>query len=375
MEEQEIKAIVFNNVGKFRQAITFISGVLNTNDIRVLLHSRTDDDGLTWVDFTTENGVKISVDTMTSSEEWDEDACVYARDLCVACDHMQNEDTLTMFIADNKLFVAGFYNETLEGYELECGLKMHDVNSFTPPHNMQVDDHIDIDQIACATIVDSLYTFDSLEIIRKNGVISYRCGDEHVVLATVMHSEKQVDLDNPPRDLSLRIPAGIFKAIPMVGVTNMCSIDIDTMNRRICVKSDDIEMICDYTTAELETTNSLGMEDFCTMDSMAIAASINTLFKVNYTDPTGMAELSKDDSGAMQITVRNKRLELTLTVGEVKMNTDYLDRISIPLDVLTMMIRNTQCRLLTLKASPDGKTLMMCYSNGLYARKCTYIDK
>lgn len=371
----EIKSVIFNNVGSFRQAITFISNVCCANDIRVLLHSRSDDDGLTWVDFTTENGVRISVDAMTSSELWDEDACVYAKDLCIACDRMNTEDTVTMFIAENRLYVAGFYNEKLEGYELECGLTMHDVANFIPPKTIRPNEHIDIDQIACSTIIDSLYEFDFVEIIRKNGVISYRCGDESIVLATVMQSEKQVSAENTPNDLTIRIPAEVFRAIPMIGMMNMCSIDIDTANRRLLVKSSEIEMLVDYAGSELNTIPSTGLEDFCTMDSMAIAASIDTLFKVNYTDPLGIATLTADESGALQVTVTNKRLSLTLTVGEVQMNNEYSGSITIPLKVLAMMIRNTQCKRLTLKASPDGKTLMMCYSNGLFARKCTYIAK
>ena len=65
------------------------------------------------------------------------------------------------------------------------------------------------------------------------------------------------------------------------------------------------------------------------------------------------------------------RYGATVTMAEVHM-LDMEREITLPMDVITMMIRNSNCKSLLLKTGPDGK-LMLCFSNQLFARKVYYL--
>jgi hypothetical protein len=65
------------------------------------------------------------------------------------------------------------------------------------------------------------------------------------------------------------------------------------------------------------------------------------------------------------------RYGATVTMAEVHM-LDLEREITLPMDVITMMIRNSNCKSLLLKTGPDGK-LMLCFSNQLFARKVYYL--
>lgn len=372
-EENTPDVVLLNNVNGFRQLVTFVSETLCSDDDVARIYTKIDEkDGMTYWCIETSSGVSSVVDCMLGSKLFNRDVWVHAKDLIVACMKMEHENVISMWIDENELYLGAFFNEKLGAFELQVALPMVEpveiVSDLVTP-----DDRIDIDQIALATIGDSLYNFESVEIWRKNGVVSYRTGNEKICLATVMQSETMVSVDDSSPDLSIKMPAKIFKAIPYATNDAMCTIVLDTEHKLAKVSNEDMTIVVRYSDGELNTITSAGMVDFVTMDSIAVATTIDMLFGINYTDPTGLVTLSADESGAMIFECSNKRVSVALCVGEVIMH-EKERSITIPLDVLTMMIRNTQCKELTLKVDFDHDNYMLGYTNGLFARKCTYIQ-
>ena len=225
------------------------------------------------------------------------------------------------------------------------------------------------------TVLDSIYEFDNVEIYRMNNTVSYRTGNDKCTIATVMQNQAPSE-DRLP-NLSIRIPARIFKTLPLVNALDddlglYVKLKFNTKYRVLKVEGQYASLFCDFTDGSLKTFNNDGMVRQFTIMSDAIAAAIGTYFNIHSTDPTGLVKLYKVNDGLLGIeTVNTDRMDVNLTVGNVTLDVDEMD-IEVPMDVLTMMIRKSGCPKLDLLYNKEANRLMMVYGNGLFLRKCCY---
>lgn len=367
------KMIILSNTGKFNQAMGLISESISDKDTKARVSTHIDGDGLVKLDIDTENGVHVSVDTMLSSATIDEPVFVYAYDLCVATRKIRTEKNTVLWVDDGKLYLGAYYNENIQGFELECGFKK--AGEFFVLDDFEHDTEINIDQMTFNTIIDSLYEFEYIEIYRKNGIVSFRTGTDRCTIATAMQSAT-VNADPALSDVSIRMKACTFKTLPLVkAISNeldaVVTIEVDSRLKCLRIKSNEAYVIAGYESTVLETYNSVGLTKLFTIDAKAIAASIDMFFGINYINPTGMVTITAINKDAISIEGNtDERIHVVLSVGEVTV--DDLDmKVEIPLDVFTMMIRNSNCPTLTLEADKESRKLMMRYGNGLFMRKCT----
>jgi hypothetical protein len=117
---------------------------------------------------------------------------------------------------------------------------------------------------------------------------------------------------------------------------------------------------------------SEGFADYMKFDTAAMIATIDTIYRVNYKNPVASVNVTPVDEAHASIEFSvDGRYGATVTMAEVHM-LDMERSITLPMDVITMMIRNSNCKTLLLKSGPDGK-LMMCFGNQLFARKVYYL--
>ncbi|MCQ2123289.1 MAG: hypothetical protein MJZ25_03810 [Fibrobacter sp.] len=366
------KMLLLSNTGKFNQAMALISESITDLNTKAMLSTHENEDGLIMLDIDTENGIHTSVSTMLSSAPFEQPVFIFANDLCVASKKIRTEKATVMWIADGKLYMGAYYNDRLEGFELECGFKP--AGEFFPMTDINPTSTVDIDQMTFNTVIDALYEFDSLEIYRKNGIVSFRTGDDRITIATVMQAATTQTSDAP--DFSIRIAANTFKVLPLIKSISdeldaVVKLEIDDRLKYLRLSAKNSQIVAGYENTKLETFTSTGLKKFITIDSGAIAASIDIIFGINYINPTGMLTISAIDEGTISVENSDEeRIHVNLSVGEVTVH-DQSMKVKIPADILTMMIRNSNCPKLTLEIDQDSRKMMMRYGNGLFLRKCT----
>jgi len=62
---------------------------------------------------------------------------------------------------------------------------------------------------------------------------------------------------------------------------------------------------------------------------------------------------------------------VNLTIGDCHVEKPGFE-FTLPLDVFTMMIRNSACPELVMQHGFENGRTMMTYGNGMFLRKCTY---
>ena len=179
-----------------------------------------------------------------------------------------------------------------------------------------------------------------------------------------------MDKDLP--DFAFRIPCDIFRIIPMLEISQECTLNIDFTNKRIRIAGEVMRIDYSFKEAEFPAMSSEGFNDYMKFDTAAMIATIDTIFRVNYKNPVANVKITPVDEAHASIEFNvDGRYGATVTMAEVHM-LDMEREITLPMDVITMMIRNSNCKSLLLKTGPDGK-LMLCFSNRLFARKVYYL--
>lgn len=372
---EEMQIMMFLTNGRLGQGLALIESASLDKDEVARVRTAVDVDGKIWLEIETKSGIHVMADALPLSNRFTETVYIRVFDLCRAVKELAKEQTVALWVAEGKLYLGGYYNEEIGGFELEVGFENCD--EFTTVPENEFDTVLELDQMTFNTVLDSIYEFDNVEIYRMNNTVSYRTGNEKCTIATVMQNQNQTKSETSLPNFSVRIPSRIFKTLPLVNALDdelglYVKLKFNTKYRVMKVEGQYASLVCDFTDGALKTFNNDGMVRQFTIMSDAIAAAIGTYFNIHSTDPTGLVKLYCVNDGLLGIeTVDQSRMDVNLTVGNVTIDNADLN-IEVPMDVLTMMIRKSGCPKLDLLYNKDAKRLMMVYGNGLFLRKCCY---
>lgn len=373
--------------GRFGQALSLVEqALLDANTVARLCTKVDQKDNKLWLYIDTDSGISVKVDALPLSVEFEKPVYVNIYDLCNAVHKLMGtrETSVALWVSEGQLYMGAFFNDQIGGFELEIGFEPKEPFEVAPVDDTNFNIRIAMDQISFNTVLDSVYNFDTVEIHRKNGRVSYRTGNEHCTIATAMQNTVMVNdpsdadrFDNTS-DFSVSVPSKIFKVIPLVNALDMdlslnVIIDIDTTNKKIRISGMYATLVADYGDSTLQTYNNEGMERVFHIKAESIAAAIGMYFDMNYINPTGKVRIYGIENGLIGIEgLDDERIHVNLTVGDCQVEHPGFE-IEIPLDVLTMMIRNSACPDLVLQHGFENGRTMMTYGNGMFLRKCTYI--
>ena len=373
--------------GRFGQALSLVEqALLDANTVARLRTKVDQKDNKLWLYIDTDSGISVKVDALPLSVEFEKPVYVNIYDLCNAVHKLMGtrETSVALWVSEGQLYMGAFFNDQIGGFELEIGFEPKEPFEVATVDDNNFNIRIAMDQISFNTVLDSVYNFDTVEIHRKNGRVSYRTGNEHCTIATAMQNTVMVNdpsdaerFDNTS-DFSVSVPSKIFKVIPLVNALDMdlslnVIIDIDTTNKKIRISGMYATLVADYGDSTLQTYNNEGMERVFHIKAESIAAAIGMYFDMNYINPTGKVRIYGIENGLIGIEgLDDERIHVNLTVGDCQVEHPGFE-IEIPLDVLTMMIRNSACPDLVLQHGFENGRTMMTYGNGMFLRKCTYI--
>lgn len=373
--------------GRFGQALSLVEqALLDANTVARLRTKVDQKDNKLWLYIDTDSGISVKVDALPLSVEFEKPVYVNIYDLCNAVHKLMGtrETSVALWVSEGQLYMGAFFNDQIGGFELEIGFEPKEPFEVATVDDTNFNIRIAMDQISFNTVLDSVYNFDTVEIHRKNGRVSYRTGNEHCTIATAMQNTVMVNdpsdadrFDNTS-DFSVSVPSKIFKVIPLVNALDMdlslnVIIDIDTTNKKIRISGMYATLVADYGDSTLQTYNNEGMERVFHIKAESIAAAIGMYFDMNYINPTGKVRIYGIENGLIGIEgLDDERIHVNLTVGDCQVEHPGFE-IEIPLDVLTMMIRNSACPDLVLQHGFENGRTMMTYGNGMFLRKCTYI--
>ena len=369
----ETEIMMFLTNGRLGQGLALIESATEDKDEIARVRTAVDTDGKIWLEIETRSGVNIMADALPLSNRFTETVYIKVFDLARAVKELAKEQTVALWVSEGKLYLGGYYNEDIGGFELEVGFES--CEPFSTLHETEFDTVLEIDQMTFNTVLDSIYEFDCVEIYRMNNTVSYRTGNDKCTIATVM--QNQTPSTDKLKNLSIRIPARIFKTLPLVNAMDddlglYVKLKFNMQFLVLKVEGQYANLVCDFSEGSLKTFNNDGMERQFTIMSDAIAAAIGTYFNIHSTDPTGLVKLYTVNDGLLGIeTVNTDRMDVNLTVGNVTIDNPEMN-IEVPMDVLTMMIRKSGCPKLDLLYNKEANRLMMVYGNGLFLRKCCY---
>ncbi len=370
---EDTQVMMFLTNGRLGQGLALVESSLTDKETTARLRTAIDKDGAIWLEIETQNGVHVMADALPLSNRFTESVYVNAADLCHAVKELAKEAHIGLWVDQGKLYLGAYYNDEFEGFELECGFAP--AKEFTPDGENEYDTSIEIDQASFNTILDAVYEFEWVEIYRMKNTVSFRTGNDKCTIATVM--QNQVRTDDILPDLSVRIPAKVFKTLPLVnalddGIAMSVTLKMNTKYHVMKIEGQYSHLFCQFSEGQLKTFNNDGMSRQFTIMSDAIAAAIGTYFNIHSTDPTGLVRLYAVNDGLLGIeTVDKSRMDINLTVGNVTI--DNIDMsLQMPMDVLTMMIRNSGCPKLDFLYNKEAGRVMMAYGNGYFLRKCCY---
>lgn len=373
--------------GRFGQALSLVEqALLDANTVARLSTKVDEKDNKLWLYIDTDSGISAKVDALPLSVEFEQPVYVNIYDLCNAVHKLMGtrETSVALWVSEGQLYLGAFFNDQIGGFELEIGFEPKEPFEVVKVEDKNFNIRIAMDQISFNTVLDSVYNFDTVEIHRKNGRVSYRTGNEHCTIATAMQNTVMVNnpadadrFDNTS-DFSVSVPSKIFNVIPLVNALDMdlslnVIIDIDTTNKKLRISGMYATLVADYGDSTLQTYNNEGMERVFHIKAESIAAAIGMYFDMNYINPTGKVRIYGIENGLIGIEgLDDERIHVNLTVGDCQVEHPGFE-IEIPLDVLTMMIRNSACPDLVLQHGFENGRTMMTYGNGMFLRKCTYI--
>lgn len=386
---EDLPVAMFVLQGRFGQALSLIEqSILDTEVIARLTTELDQKDNKVWLHVDTDSGIHVKIDSLPMSVGFDEPVYIHVYDLCNAVRKLMatQEKCAALWISEGTLYLGAFFNEDIGGYELEIGFTQCKPFDVKYASDDDFDVRLAMDQISFNTILDSVYTFDTVEIHRKNGRVSYRTGNDHVTIATAMqntitvndNTEGAKQFDNTS-DFSISIPSKVFKAIPLVNALDMdlslnVLVDIDTKNRKIRITGMFASIEAQCSEATLATYNNDGLERVFHIKAESISAAIGMYFDMNYVNPTGKARIYGIEDGLIGVEgMDDERIHVNLTVGDCKVEKPGFE-IVLPLDVFTMMVRNSGCPDLVLQHGFENGRTMMTYGNGMFLRKCTYTE-
>lgn len=370
---EEMQIMMFLTNGRLGQGLALIESALLDKDEVARVRTAVDAEGKIWLEIETKSGIRVMADALPLSNRFTETVYIRIADLCHAVKELAKEQTVALWVYEGKLYLGGYYNDQIGGFELEVGFENCDEIQLVSEN--EFDTVLELDQVTFNTVLDSIYEFDNVEIYRMNNTVSYRTGNDKCTIATVMQNQTKSEGSLP--NFSVRIPSRIFNTLPLVNALDdelglYVKLKFNMKYHVMKVEGQYASLVCDFSDGSLKTFNNDGMVRQFTITSDAIAAAIGTYFNIHSTDPTGLVKLYAVNEGLLGIeTVDQSRMDVNLTVGNVTIDNADMN-INVPMDVLTMMIRKSGCPKLDLLYNKEANRLMMVYGNGLFLRKCCY---
>ena len=366
---------MFNTVTGFREAISFIGYSVESDNMRVHVETfvNQDEDDLVYMKLTTEKGTTALIDTTLKSKCLDSDAYVNLSDFFVMCDKGVKDGLVAMWVADGRLYIGSSYNEGLGCFESEASLPMLD--PFELDESFDAEETIQVEQMVIASIEDTCYNFDRVEIARTEGTLSFRTGDSRVTIATLPSTVKVLGRESTESmpDFSISIPVCIYKLIPMVSTDPMVSFQLDLTRGKIRAAGKLYSVNYAYSSGTLRTGTTEGMVQYMKFDTVGMMATIDMIYGLNYKDPIAPVTLRPLDEKTVEIEYGyGDRYSGTITMTGVKMM-EKEKSIVLPMDVSTMMVRNAGSAVLEMLRADDGRLFLTFASkDGKFARKCMY---
>ena len=306
----ETEIMMFLTNGRLGQGLALIESATEDKDEIARVRTAVDTDGKIWLEIETRSGVNIMADALPLSNRFTETVYIKVFDLARAVKELAKEQTVALWVSEGKLYLGGYYNEDIGGFELEVGFES--CEPFSTLHETEFDTVLEIDQMTFNTVLDSIYEFDCVEIYRMNNTVSYRTGNDKCTIATVM--QNQTPSTDKLKNLSIRIPARIFKTLPLVNAMDddlglYVKLKFNMQFLVLKVEGQYANLVCDFSEGSLKTFNNDGMERQFTIMSDAIAAAIGTYFNIHSTDPTGLVKLYTVNDGLLGICTSGTRFE------------------------------------------------------------------
>lgn len=373
------KATLFpTKEGNFKEVIGLIKESVSYDPgLRVRISTARVYDGGVEATFTTENGVAAKVKTAKGSDLLPQDVVVFANEFCAACDIslVDDDDAILVAVAvvDGKLFVFGYLDQNSDEFNFECGLELQPDDSVKAIPETDFDEIVSIGMMDMAMVGDSTYGFPYIEMHRKNGVVSFRVGDDHFCLATVFNSQAEVaaSQDEKPRDFSLRIPAVIFNVLSKIKIDIAVNMEIDFKAKRIGLHNEDdgVNISFPFADTEVSTFSSVGLIPFASMVGNGLVMSIAHMRKIL---PAKFIELHAQDENTVMVIAKTDRVDYNFTIRDCQVHTPG-KTIKLPFDIFVRTVIMSSGANVEWSVSEDGESKFIAFfNNGMMSRKCTF---
>ena len=362
--------------GNFRQAIGLIKESCSYDPgLCVRISTRPSYDGSVEATFITGNGIVAKANAAKGSDPLPQDVVVYANEFCAACDinMVDDEDAILagMSFVDGKLFVFGFLAKDSDEFNFECGLEVQPADKVPDIPKFDLDETIVVGQLDMAMVGDSTYGFPYIEMHRKNGVISFRIGDDHFCMATVFNNQAHAAAseDEKPKDFSIRLPSVIFNVLAKIKIDMVVTMELDFTSKRIAVRDDDLSISFPFLDTQVQTFNNAGLSKFATIPGSGLVLSIAHMKKIL---PAKEIELHTSDDNTIMVVAKTDRVDYNFTVRECEVHAPN-KVFKMPYDIFLRTIIMSSGAKVEWSVSDDGESKFLAFFNtGLMSRKCTY---
>lgn len=378
MQKQTVeKMLMFpTKEGKFKETVGLIKECVSYDPkLRLSITTKPSYDGAIEATFTTENGISAKVGCASGSDPLPKTVVVFANEFCAACDVnlVDDDDAILvgMSLVDEKLFIFGFLAKDVDEFNFECGLELQPDDSVPAVPEIDIDEVVSIGQMDMAMVGDSTYGFPCIEMHRKNGVVSFRVGDDHFCMATVFNNQAAManSEDTKLADFAIRLPSVIFNVLGKVKIDIAVSMEIDFKAKRICVRDDGVVVSFPYLDSVVSTFNSVGLSKFATVPGSGLIMSIAHMKKIL---PAKTVDLVAGDDDTLMVVAKSDRVDFNFTVRECVVHAPG-KKFSMPFDIFVRTVIMSAGSTVEWSVSDDGEGKFIAFfNNGIMSRKCTY---
>lgn len=367
------KVMMFNSKGKLREFLTIISQSAEglEDEVVISLHPKFGGEvgSVPMLDFSTSNGITGTVSGMDGSDAIEHDVSVRLSELYTFCDAL-GSDVISMWESDGDLYVGTYYDPEIKCYESECMIQ-HTEKPEDWMSRFSATTTFNMDQTEMACVIDAFYEYPSVDIMRKNGVVSFRVGDDSMSIATAMVRKlsSQEDID-----FEINIPVGEFKLIAGTQMSGTLSVEYDAVNGMLRSSGDMCTTVIKTRPSRFKTSTSDGFENFLTIPTETIKYSLDHIQSMAPNSHSSDVTIKQSDPGVVEFSISEPgRFVVRVTAGGASVKDG---EIKIPLGALMKMVKGNMCTALAIKRhNPDDGRLFICYANDVFLRKCVFSPK
>ncbi len=364
------KILTFSTYGDFRKKLSFLHASLNNefddDTINVNIHCDQETEDKIIVKFTATNGIEVYTEALLGSELLDNDVCVNLNDLYNFCNDT-TEDIISMWVVETDLYIGSYFNEKLTTFELES--KLYGKPFIYESKSFQCTTTFEMDQITMSTIIDAMYEYETIDIYRKNGIISYRVGDNNMTIATTMLSS---DIIKDLPDFGINIPCSIYKLISLADEDGKICVSYDEANNLICINVKGNSFIYACSSPKFSSETSENYEPYLIMNSMALSLTLDKILALNKKHSDCLLTIRPENGGISTFDLNyENHYNISVTAGELMVLNNK--NIELPIEALIKMVRKNGCDAIEIKLHKTiPNKLFICYKNGTFMRKCLY---